>query len=79
MADTGATNMPTGPKKGTEERLGSKNVAVETNEATAAETPQEEAKLPPLSAADFRVYNGMAEHMEYFVSTLSITQFLLLS
>ena len=24
-------------------------------------------KLPKLSAADFRVYNSMAEHMEYFV------------
>lgn len=29
-----------------------------------AETAEE--KLPPLSAADFRVYNSMAEHMEYF-------------
>lgn len=25
-------------------------------------------KLPKLSAADFRVYNSMADHMEYFVS-----------
>lgn len=30
--------------------------------------PQEEdAKLPKLSMADFRTYNHMAEHMEYFV------------
>jgi len=29
-------------------------------------TPKAEEKLPPLSAADFRVYNSMAEHMEYF-------------
>lgn len=71
--------MSTEPTGGVMEELGSKNVAVEKNKATAAETPQEEAKLPPLSAADFRVYNGMAEHMEYFVSTLFITQFLLLS
>lgn len=28
----------------------------------------EEKRLPPLSAADFKVYNGMAEHMDYFVS-----------
>jgi Tfp pilus assembly protein PilP len=27
----------------------------------------EEEKLPKLSAADFRVYNSMAEHMDYFV------------
>ena len=26
-----------------------------------------EEKLPKLSAAEFRVYNSMAEHMEYFV------------
>ena len=24
--------------------------------------------IPKMSAADFRVYNSMAEHMEYFVS-----------
>lgn len=24
-------------------------------------------KLPPLSAADFKIYNSMADHMEYFV------------
>lgn len=28
---------------------------------------QEEIKLPKLSMADFRTYNHMAEHMEYFV------------
>ena len=28
---------------------------------------KEEAKLPKLNAADFRTYNSMAEHMEYFV------------
>lgn len=28
----------------------------------------EEAQLPKLSAADFRIYNRMAEHMDYFVS-----------
>ena len=28
----------------------------------------EEPKLPPLSAKDFRIYNGMSEHMNMFVS-----------
>jgi hypothetical protein len=31
----------------------------------------EEPALPKLSAADFRIYNSMAEHMEYFVSPQS--------
>ena len=37
------------------------------DEAKAEEDMKEEEKLPKLSAADFRVYNSMAEHMEYFV------------
>lgn len=37
---------------------------------TAAPTKEEET-LPKLSMADFRTYNGMAEHMEYFVGILS--------
>jgi hypothetical protein len=36
------------------------------------EVEKEEEKLPKLSAADFRTYNSMAEHMEYFVSTLRL-------
>jgi hypothetical protein len=32
------------------------------------EGEKEEPKLPKLSAAEFRAYNSMAEHMEYFVS-----------
>ena len=28
---------------------------------------EEEPKLPKLSAVEFRAYNSMAEHMEYFV------------
>ncbi|TVY16065.1 hypothetical protein LARI1_G003808 [Lachnellula arida] len=32
-----------------------------------AEEAKVEDKLPKLSAAEFRVYNSMAEHMEYFV------------
>jgi len=36
-----------------------------------AESKKEEPKLPKLSAADFGVYNSMAEHMEYFVSSAS--------
>jgi len=31
-----------------------------------------ETKLPPLSAADFRVYNSMADHMDQFVSLATI-------
>lgn len=34
------------------------------------EEKKEEPPLPKLSAADFRVYNSMAEHMEYFVRPL---------
>jgi hypothetical protein len=37
------------------------------DKAKAEEDKKEEEKLPKLSAADFRVYNSMAEHMEYFV------------
>ena len=33
-----------------------------------AAASKEEEKLPNLSAAEFRAYNSMAEHMEYFVS-----------
>jgi hypothetical protein len=32
------------------------------------EEKKEVPKLPKLSAAEFRAYNSMAEHMEYFVS-----------
>lgn len=28
---------------------------------------KQKTKLPPLSAADWRVYNGMADHMDQFV------------
>jgi hypothetical protein len=34
----------------------------------AGSASKEETTLPKLSAADFKVYNSMAEHMEYFVS-----------
>ena len=36
------------------------------------EVEKEKEKLPKLSAADFRTYNSMAEHMEYFVSIPSV-------
>ena len=36
---------------------------------TSTESLREEAQLPKLSTTDFRVYNRMAEHMDYFVST----------
>ncbi|KAF1966143.1 hypothetical protein BU23DRAFT_560471 [Bimuria novae-zelandiae CBS 107.79] len=32
----------------------------------AASTPPEEKPLPKLTSAEFRVYNNMAEHMNYF-------------
>ncbi|KAF8865912.1 hypothetical protein BDZ45DRAFT_579525 [Acephala macrosclerotiorum] len=35
-------------------------------EEVKTEETKEEPPLPKLSAADFRVYNSMAEHMEYF-------------
>ena len=48
--------------------------AVKDIEAAKKEEPKKEdapeaKKLPKLSAAEFRAYNSMAEHMEYFVSS----------
>lgn len=43
-----------------------KEAAAEKKNVEKSDAPVEE-KLPKLSAADFRVYNSMAEHMEYFV------------
>lgn len=41
----------------------------ERNMSTGTEAAVEtNVQLPNLSAADFRVYNHMAEHMEYYVS-----------
>lgn len=72
MADTGAVNVPAEPGKGTQKDSNSGNVAVDKTKVAAAEVPKEEKKMPPLSASDFKAYNGMAEHMEYFVSALSV-------
>jgi hypothetical protein len=44
----------------------------EARKEAEKEVEEEEVKLPKLSAADFRTYNSMAEHMEYFVSFPSI-------
>lgn len=33
----------------------------------AATKTSEQQPLPPLSTKDFRIYNSMAEHMNYFV------------
>lgn len=51
-------------------RTGEKKVA--NNEGWEEDNKKEkkEEALPKLSAADFRVYNSMAEHMEYFVRLL---------
>ncbi len=43
----------------------------EMDKKEAAEEKKEE-KLPKLSAAEFRAYNSMAEHMEYFVRPQSL-------
>ena len=50
-----------GKNEGREEALASADAAKEAE--------QGEKKLPKLSAAEFRAYNSMAEHMEYFVSS----------
>jgi hypothetical protein len=50
-----------GENSARKEAVGSKK------EVETSATPKEE-KLPKLSLADHRVYNSMAEHMEYFVS-----------
>lgn len=49
--------------KGREEALASKSKDEIPQETKKAE---EVEKLPKLSAADFRTYNSMSEHMEYF-------------
>ena len=52
--------------------LGESEGREEEMEALAqAAKGMEEPALPKLSAADFRIYNSMAEHMEYFVSPQS--------
>ena len=40
----------------------------EISQTARQTTPDAEIKLAKLSTAEFRVYNNMAEHMEYFVS-----------
>jgi hypothetical protein len=44
----------------------------ETRKEAEKDAEKEEVKLPKLSAAEFRTYNSMAEHMEYFVSSLQL-------
>lgn len=60
---------PAGPCEA--EILGSNTAREEALADKAAlekkEKEKVEAALPKLSAAEFRVYNSMAEHMEYFV------------
>jgi hypothetical protein len=55
---------PSGPCEG--EMLGKNGGREEALQDAAV--AKEEEKLPKLSAAEFRAYNSMAEHMEYFVS-----------
>jgi hypothetical protein len=43
----------------------------EQQKKEAKEEKQEEEVLPKLSAAEFRVYNRMAEHMDMFVSYIA--------
>jgi hypothetical protein len=52
------------------EILGKNEARVEAlKEQEKVEEKKEEPKLPKLNAAEFRAYNSMAEHMEYFVSS----------
>lgn len=44
--------------------------AKKEEEEKAKKKQEEEENLPKLSAADFRTYNRLAEHMDYFVSLL---------
>lgn len=49
-----------------------KEIKTEEEKVEKKEEKKEEA-LPKLSAADFKVYNSMAEHMNYFVRPLLIS------
>jgi hypothetical protein len=51
------------------EILGKNEERVEALKEQEKVEEKEEPKLPKLSAAEFRAYNSMAEHMEYFVSS----------
>jgi hypothetical protein len=58
------------PAEKESEILGKNEVREEAlKEEEVEEKKEEEPKLPKLSAAEFRTYNSMAEHMEYFVSS----------
>ncbi|KAI1851379.1 hypothetical protein JX265_000387 [Neoarthrinium moseri] len=62
---TSAEAMPAGePSQATPTSSTDKTTTTAAAASTAQDEPQ--AKLPPLSAADFRVYNHMADHMEVY-------------
>ncbi|KAK7908676.1 hypothetical protein PG985_015979 [Apiospora marii] len=69
-AATGATEQPpTLLGEAAAAEAPASTCAATTNTSPAAkeaEAEVEEKKLPPLSAAEFRVYNRMAEHMDMF-------------
>lgn len=46
--------------------------ALESKKEEEGSAEPVEEKLPKLSAADFKIYNNMAEHMDYFVGVLSL-------
>lgn len=50
--------------------LGKNEGREEALKEVVEEKKEEEPKLPKLSAAEFRAYNSMAEHMDYFVSAI---------
>jgi hypothetical protein len=54
------------------EMLGKTEGREEALREEAEEKKEEEPKLPKLSAAEFRAYNSMAEHMDYFVSAVQL-------
>jgi hypothetical protein len=56
---------PAGPCES--EILGKNAAREEALDEALEEEKKEEPALPKLSAAEFRAYNSMAEHMEYYV------------
>lgn len=49
------------------EKFAKESEAKANTEAAGPSKPEEPAKLPPLSAHEFRQYNRLAEHMDQFV------------
>ncbi|ERT01242.1 uncharacterized protein SPSK_07907 [Sporothrix schenckii 1099-18] len=61
---SGAEELPDSGSKAPDRTTEEGAVNVDTQEATTAE--EEKPQLPPLTPAQFREYNRMAEHMDHF-------------